>query len=113
MYWSSTALGTTRPSVHRKDTGLYPFLPTGRMCYRKGMATTPTSRIKDPRQLPVQLNVTMPWAFREYLRAQAEEQKVSLNKLCVEALQAKYGRGYTSDEALKVRGSTAEAGATA
>jgi len=76
-----------------------------------GMAQTPT-RIKDPRQLPVQLNVALPYSFREFLRARADQDKISLNKLCIDALRAKYGREYDADEALKVRGDTADAGAT-
>jgi len=77
-----------------------------------GMAQTPT-RIKDPRQLPVQLNVSLPYSFREYLRDRADRDKISLNKMCVDALMSKFGKEYEADEALKVRGSTAEAGATA
>ena len=70
------------------------------------------SSTKDPRQLPVQLNVTLPWAFREYLRKQADTQKTSLNRIAVEALEARYLRGFNADEMLNARRSTTEAGAT-
>ena len=58
-------------------------------CYDMGMPST--QRVKDPRQLPVQLNVSLPWSFREFLHAQARKEKISLNKLAVDALREKYG----------------------
>jgi hypothetical protein len=67
---------------------------------------------KDPRQLPVQLNVQVPWAFREFLGAQAERDKTSLNKLCVEALRDKYGKDFDIAESRITRHSTRLEGAT-
>ena len=43
-------------------------------------------RITDPKQTKVQLNVQVTWAFREQLREIADHRGVSLNALCVEAL---------------------------
>jgi hypothetical protein len=72
-----------------------------------------TNKVKDPRQLPVQLNVQIPWSFREFLSAQAERDKTSLNKLCIAALRDKYGAEYDRQEAGKTRTATREVGATA
>jgi hypothetical protein len=59
---------------------------------------------RDPRQLPVQLNVQIPWAFREFLGAQAEREGTSLNKLCVGALRDKYGKDFDLAESRIARG---------
>lgn len=72
-----------------------------------------TQRVKDPRQLPVQLNVSLPWSFREFLHAQAKRDKISLNRLAVDALRDKYGAAYDAQEAGRGRRQTSEAGATA
>ena len=69
-------------------------------------------KINDPRQLAVQLNVSMPWAFRQYLRQQAEEQRISLNKVALDALYAKHGKGYEAAETEVARQQTSQAGAT-
>jgi hypothetical protein len=71
------------------------------------------TRIKDPRQLPVQLNVSLPWAFREFLSAQAERDKTSLNKLAVQALRDKYGKDFDLAESRITRHSTRLEGSTA
>jgi hypothetical protein len=71
-----------------------------------------TNKVKDPRQLPVQLNVQVPWAFREFLSGQAERNKTSLNKLCVEALREKYGKDFDLAESRITRHSTRLEGAT-
>lgn len=63
------------------------------------MGMAKQQRETDPRQLTVQLNLGIPWAFREYLGAQAELQKTSLNKLCIGVLQERFGEGYEQAEA--------------
>ena len=50
-----------------------------------------TQRNKDPRQLPVQLNVNVPWSFREFLIDQAKQEGLSLNKLVTRVLMAEFG----------------------
>jgi len=76
------------------------------------MGMPSTQRVKDPRQLPVQLNVSLPWAFREFLHAQAQKEKISLNKLCVEMFREKYGAEFEAQEAGRSRRQTSQAGAT-
>ncbi len=62
-------------------------------------------RITDPTQLPVQLNVNVPFHFRETLRGIATKRRVSLNSLVVEALEKEY-------LATEVHAQTRDAGAT-
>lgn len=40
----------------------------------------------DPQDVTVQLNVGVPWHYREQLAQEAAEQKMSLNRLVVNAL---------------------------
>jgi hypothetical protein len=63
-------------------------------------------RTKDPRQIPVQLNVSIPWAFREYLSEKAAAERTSLNKLCVDVLFKAFGEGFTAAEARGTRTET-------
>ena len=56
------------------------------------------TRSKDPRQLPVQLNVLVPWSLREFLIVQAEKEGLSLNKLVRRCLMAEFGSAYTRSE---------------
>jgi hypothetical protein len=47
-------------------------------------------RIRDPRQLPVQLNVKIPFDFREHLYQISKRQGVSMTSLVVDALRKEY-----------------------
>ena len=62
------------------------------------MAPMSNKRITDPRQLPVQLNVQIPWSFREFLIDQAELEGLSLAKLVTRVLMAEYGTAYRRQE---------------
>jgi len=64
------------------------------------MANTRSTRQKDPRLLPVQLNVKVSWSFREFLIAEAARQGKSLNQLVGDTLMDTYGKAYERDEAL-------------
>ena len=72
----------------------------------------PQQRKKEPRQLPVQLNVKIPWSFREFLSDQAEQEGLSLNKLVTQVLMAEFGTAYQRQEATYTRHETKDAGAT-
>ena len=52
------------------------------------------SRATDPTKLPVQMNIKIPWDFREFLRLEAHQRKVSLNELVREALNDKFAREF-------------------
>lgn len=61
----------------------------------------PTKRVKergtDPRHISVQLNISVPWSFREFLIQRATKEEISLNQLVLkairgEALGAEYDR---------------------
>lgn len=54
---------------------------------RKIVARPRRQRITEPDELPVQLNIKVPYWFREHLTKQAASLDVSLNRLCVDALQ--------------------------
>lgn len=58
------------------------------------MAPMSNKRITDPRGLPVQLNVQIPWSFREFLIEQAELEGLSLAKLVKRVLMAEYGTAW-------------------
>lgn len=47
-------------------------------------------RTDDPRDIAVQLNVKIPWHYREQLVAIAKEREEPLNRLVVNALVAAY-----------------------
>ena len=47
-------------------------------------------KITDPRHLPVQLNIRVPWDFREELYRISKKRGVSLNSLVVDVLQREY-----------------------
>ena len=47
---------------------------------------TKPRRVKDPKLLPVQLNVPVPWEYREHLIRVAQERQISLAQLVREAL---------------------------
>ena len=76
------------------------------------MAFNQTSRQKDPRQLPVQLNVNIPWSLREFLINQAETEGLSLAKLVEKVILAEFGTAYELQETAIVRADTKGAGAT-
>jgi predicted HicB family RNase H-like nuclease len=65
-------------------------------------------RQTDPRQLPVQLNVKVPWQLREELTDIATEQHISLNELVNKAIV----KGLRPELAELARRATSEAGAT-
>jgi len=65
-------------------------------------------RQKDPTQVPVQLNISVPWQFREDLIAIAKERNTSLAELVREAIKV----GLSDDLIKKHRKLTAEFGAT-
>lgn len=54
---------------------------------RKIVARPSRKRITEPDELPVQLNIKVPYWFREHLTKRAAALDVSLNRLCVDALQ--------------------------
>lgn len=64
-------------------------------------------RITDPRDVPVQLNIKVPWRMRERLHALAEEKRISFSQLVRDAIDDAYPEG--PDE---VRKETAAAGST-
>jgi len=66
------------------------------------MANTRSNRQKDPRLLPVQLNVKVPWSFREFLIAEAARQSKSLNQLIGDTLMEAYEKEYLEQEVLAV-----------
>lgn len=47
-------------------------------------------RIKNPDDLPVQLNVTVPFRYREHLRKQAKSRRKSMTYVVREALYEKH-----------------------
>jgi len=53
------------------------------------MVTRQVNR-KDPRWISVQLNVRMPFWFKDQLEAEAENQHVSTNALVLDALERVY-----------------------
>jgi len=53
----------------------------------------------DPTKLPVQLNVNVPWDFKEFLRNKAEAEGTSQNKLVVNCLMAKFGSEFARGQA--------------
>lgn len=63
-----------------------------------------TTRITDPTQLPVQLNVQVPFEFREHLIEVARKRRISLSELVRSTLQ----EALTDDtrEATRLAGST-------
>lgn len=71
------------------------------------------TKAKDPRQLPVQLNISVPWAFREFLSDKADQERMSLNKMCLETLRDRFGKEYERHETELARRATREVGATA
>lgn len=65
-------------------------------------------REKDPTQLPVQMNIKIPWQLREDMTVIAKRHKVSLAQLTREALV----RGLSRDLTELGREKTKDAGAT-
>lgn len=63
---------------------------------------------KDPTQLPVQLNVKIPWQLREDMALIAKRRHISMAQLSREALM----KGLSHDLAELGREKTKEAGAT-
>ena len=55
--------------------------------------------MKDPTKLPTQLNVQIPWDFKEFLRDKARFEGTSQNKLVISALMDKYGREFARGQA--------------
>lgn len=51
-------------------------------------------RTTDPSKINVQMNIKIPWDFREYLREQALLEERSLNALVRNALSEKYGKEF-------------------
>jgi len=47
--------------------------------------------MKDPTKVPVQLNVKIPWDFRQFLSEKSKDDRVSLNQLVSSALDKSYG----------------------
>lgn len=47
---------------------------------------TKPHRVKDPKQLPVQLNVPVPWEYREHLIRVAQDRQISLAQLVRDSL---------------------------
>ena len=47
-------------------------------------------RLTDPRDAPVQLNIRVPWFYREQLTRIARERKVSFNRLIANAIVRAY-----------------------
>jgi hypothetical protein len=73
------------------------------------MAFNPT---KDPSKIGVQLNVKVPWDYREMLVSEAKERHTSLNAIVREALDDRYGVAYLKLSADQVKQATRGAGAT-
>ena len=53
----------------------------------------------DPTKLPVQLNVNVPWDFKEFLRRKAADEGTSQNRLVVNTLMAKFGSEFARSQA--------------
>jgi len=53
----------------------------------------------DPTKLPVQLNINIPWDFKEFLKAKAATEGTSQNKLVVNCLMTKYGSEFARGQA--------------
>lgn len=51
----------------------------------------------DTTKLPVQLNVHIPWDFREFLKAKAERDRTSVAALVKDALLSNYGREFNHE----------------
>ena len=54
--------------------------------------------IDNPLEIKVQLNTQVTWAWREFLRAHSQEQKISLNALVRNALEAEYGEAFLASQ---------------
>ena len=54
-------------------------------------------RIKDPSKIPVQLNVKIPFDFRDYLYSVADREQISITEVVEKALMDKYGRDFTHE----------------
>jgi predicted HicB family RNase H-like nuclease len=54
------------------------------------MDATETPKRTSPEDVPVQLNVKVPWHYREQLIRTAHERGISLNRLVVNALVRSY-----------------------
>ena len=67
---------------------------------------------RDPRQIPVQFNVKIPFSLKEFIMDKAASDRTSQNQLAVDALMAAYGKEYEEYEAYLVRQQTRGAGAT-
>lgn len=48
----------------------------------------------DPRKVPVQFNIKIPWEWKQFLEEKAAADRTSQNKLAYEALQRSYGREF-------------------
>lgn len=59
-----------------------------------------SNRITNPRLVSVQLNLSVPWALREFLTAQADSERMSLNAYCVGIIRDRVGEEYDKQEEL-------------
>jgi predicted HicB family RNase H-like nuclease len=60
------------------------------MTTRNTLLDEPDNRRLDPQDVPVQLNVKVPWHYREQLVREAKERGVSLNRHVVNGLVRSY-----------------------
>jgi len=51
-----------------------------------------------PQNMKVQMNVHVPWDFREFLKAKAKSERVSLNQLVNDALMKSYGNEFVAKQ---------------
>ena len=59
--------------------------------------------MKDPTKIPVQLNIQVPWDFKQFLERKASSDKTSQNKLVLKALMNAYGREFAHEQAPAAR----------
>jgi hypothetical protein len=71
-----------------------------------------TYKRNDPDKIAVQLNIKVPFDFREMLTDQAEQRRMSLAALVREALDEKYEVTYVRWQAQQTKAATKAAGAT-
>ena len=53
----------------------------------------------DPSKLKVQFNVQIPWDFKQFLERKSERERISQNKLAMDALMQAYGNEFVMQQA--------------
>lgn len=58
-------------------------------CYTAPMAFK-SAETKNPQNIPVQCNIRLPFRYHEWLKAYARSEGVSVNSMCVVAIEKAY-----------------------